>query len=89
MTDVNSWDIAPAIRALIDWGWQFLNLQVPGTPMTFASIFMGVTAICVSISIVNMVFGFGDPSDSWHVRDFTGTGRGESGRGGGKSNRIG
>lgn len=87
MTDVNTWDIALPIKTLINWGWEALNLSVPGTPMTFASIFMGITAICVAISIINLIFGFGDTSDSFHFSDFT-FGSGESGRCNIKRNKI-
>lgn len=84
---VDDWGIAEPMRFLLDWGWQFLSMEFPATPLSYGSILLGLLVVSVSLDLLGSVFGFGAGSSSSDCR-FSGVGHGESGRSSGRT-RIG
>ena len=46
-------------KAFFEGTWRLFGIYVPGFSFTFGQLWLGVAICSISISVINMIFGFG------------------------------
>ena len=74
-------DIMLFIRQFLHDSWQFFQLKIPGTNITFAILLIGLGLFNVGFSVLNLLLGVSMPSLGDFVKSRDNYNKSRSGRG--------